>query len=80
MSEEKKDGFCPCNCGKATVGGRYAHGHKPKINGGIPQTGAGGKLLVRNLLLIEADDELCDKIWGRLRVDQKVAALNSLKH
>jgi hypothetical protein len=70
---------CPCNCGMKTVGGRYARGHKPKNTAAAAPGNGSRKLLGRCLLLVNADDALCNSIWARLRLEQKVTALNSLE-
>jgi hypothetical protein len=81
IADEQQLKPCPCGCGIKTAGGRYAREHKATAVAVARATASapGDRLLVRNLLLIECVDELADRVWGKLRLDQKVTALNSLK-
>ena len=76
MSEEEKKGKpCPCKCGGFTKDGRYLKGHKPG-GGALKRTATARK----GFLLVEADAEICDRIWQKLGLEQKIAALNSLRN
>mgnify|MGYP001612663998 FL=1 len=79
--KEHSEKLCACGCGNEVSASRtWARGHKPNANG-IASLAQGQRKGTANgnFLLVEADDELCDRVWGKVTLADKVKALNSIR-